>query len=172
MQSLASFSASRVGRAYFIETNGFRRDGTNLVFQFDTGASMSIIGLNSICDGSDEKECLKDILENHISAFDKTSFDNATAKTVTLEEVVAYPCVISDISMMGVRIKKLFFHVVLGDINLPLLGFDFSDDCAYHHSINGDIDILAMTDMPGSKWYKREVIDFDRVLDEYYKQKL
>lgn len=61
MQSLASFSASRVGRAYFIETNGFRRDGTNLVFQFDTGASMSIIGLNSICDGSDEKECLKDI---------------------------------------------------------------------------------------------------------------
>lgn len=168
MQSLGSFSAKHVGKAYMVEVEHFRRDDESLFFQFDTGAHTSLIGLNSICDDNGKN---RDILNNLVCR-EITQigilFQKPNSRTVTKEEVELYPCCISGISIMGTGSRKLYFHIYLGDINLPLLGFDFIDDCSIRHSRNGDMEIIAVPDDAGRRFYPGKVIDFDKILDEYY----
>ena len=57
---------------------------------------------------------------------------------------------------------------MFGDINNPLLGFDYSDDCYYLHHMGGNIEILGVASDAGKRFYPERVLDFDRVLDDFY----
>lgn len=166
MQLLDSFSAKHIGKSYILTIDGFRRNDETMVFQFDTGASATLIGLNSIVDDGKEerKELLKGIIMDEIKAKNVLPY-NPKAKTVTNEEVEIFPCVINDVSIMGTAPRTLYFHIYLGDVSMPLLGFDFIDDCTFHHSKNGDMEILAVPDDAGKAYYTGSVIDFNAVLE-------
>ena len=83
MQSLASFSAKRIRKTYLVEVLNLRRDNEKVVFQFDTGASMSLIGLNTICDDDEShKELLKSIIVQKIEE-KVVGEQREKAKTVT-----------------------------------------------------------------------------------------
>ena len=148
MQSLASFSAKRTKRSYILAVDSFRRDNRRLVFQFDTGASMSLVGLNTVCDDDEGKAILARIILEEVAA-NGIEEEKEFAKTATNEEVGVYPCRLSGVSIMNTKPRDLYFHVYLGDVNLPLLGFDFTDYCDYHHRINGDIEVTAISDYAG-----------------------
>ena len=168
MQSLASFSTIKARKSYFVRVRNFRRDVEELFFQFDTGASLSLIGLNTICDKSEEKqEKLLKILQEEIDKNGIAAYHD-NPKTVTEEEVIVYPCKMEGVSIMGTSTMCLYFYIYLGNVNMPLLGYDYVDGCSYQHSIGGNIEVLAVEDNVGKKYYPEKVIDFNRVLDGYY----
>ena len=172
MQSLASFSTIKARKSYYVRVKNFRRDTEELFFQFDTGAALSLIGLNTICDKSIEDQnilrniILKEINENGIEAHQDSP------KTVTEEEVIVYPCRLDGVSIMGTTAVCLYFYIFLGNVNMPLLGYDYVDDCCYRHSIGGNIEVMAIADNVGRKHYPQKIINFNKVLDEYYRIKV
>lgn len=167
MESVASFSLLKSKKAYFVNIQNLRNDGDDILFLCDSGASMSLIGLNTICgDSEDDCNALKSILEEEIRINGIKEHDGHP-KTVTRETLSVYPCKIDGISVSGTLPSTLYFHIFLGYINLPLIGFDYIDDCAFRHGIGGNIDVIAIAASAGKRFYPDEVIDFNRVLDAY-----
>lgn len=167
MESAASFSLLKSKKAYFVNIQNLRNDGDDILFLCDSGASMSLIGLNTIC-GENEDDCkiLKSILEKEIQKNGIKKHDG-NPKTVTRETLAVYPCKIDGVSVSGAAPSTLYFHIFLGHINLPLLGFDYIDDCSFRHGIGGNIDVTAIATNAGRRFYPDIVIDFNRVLDTY-----
>ena len=176
MQSVAyfvpvsSFEASKRGRSYLIKVSNLRPEPDSVYFQLDTGAGMSLIGLNTIC-GDDEKkkEILHRIILEESSRFGIKE-EVMVAQTVTREEVNLYPCRCEGVSVSNTAPKPLYFHIYLGDVSMPLLGFDYIDDCTCHHTINGNFIITAIADTVGKRFYPEKVLDFNKILEEYEKE--
>ena len=169
MRSLGSFSTIRNNATFYVRVKHFRWDAEDVFFQFDTGAAVSLIGLNTICDDDEKK---KDILRKLIlREVSHKGIDphRGNPKTVTRQELVVYPCKMDGVSIMGTHPITLFFHVYLGDVNTALLGYDYIDACAFRHAIGGDIDISAVADHVGRTYYPGRVLDFSSVLKEYYR---
>lgn len=167
MEYAASFSTIKFGKAYIVDVRNLRRDKRSIPFQVDSGASMSLIGLNTICGKNEEKaKILKEIVVSEIQSASVNRYLQRP-KTITNEEVIVYPCKCGGISVCGTLPVTLYFHFFLGDITLPLLGFDFLDDCSYHHSIGGDLLISAMAKDIGKRFYPDNVLDFNDILDRY-----
>ena len=168
MQSLGSFSTIKARKSYFVRVKDFRRDTEEIYFQFDTGASLSLIGLNTICDDSDtNKEILRKIILREIVKNGVDSHQDSP-KTVTEEEVTVYPCMLEGVSIMGTAPITMYFYIYLGNVNMPLLGYDYVDDCSYRHSIGGNIEITAVAENVGKKYYPERILDFNAILEEYY----
>ncbi len=166
MESVGSFNAIKSGKAYIVEVDNLVPDDRLLAFHVDSGASVTLIGLNSFCRSGNESdhELLKGILEDEIL---KESFmaSKTSGSTVTKEEIDMYPCKFSGVSIAGTSPITLYFHIYLGNIGIPLLGFDYIDDTSYHHSIAGDLIFTAVQDDPGKRFYPEKVIDFNKVMD-------
>ena len=169
MESIASFSLTKGNHGYFVFVKNFRKERDEILIHFDPGAGFSMIGLNTITQNDREKEILKDIIIRRMSEESIKPYDYPV-KTVTKEEVIIYPCRISDIEIGETHRDKFYFHLFLGDINNPLLGFDYSDDCYYIHRMGGDIEVIAVSDKAGEKNYPDKVLDFDKVLELFYKE--
>ena len=163
MESIASFSLKKGAHAYFEYVRNFRRDNDEMLFHFDPGAGFSMIGLNTIAENDDEKTILKSILQKTILEDQVVPYKNPM-KTVTKEELTVYPCKKSGVYIGGVRLEYFYFHIVLSDINNPLLGFDYSDDCYYVHNIGGNIEIIGVASNAGERFYPEKVLDFDTIL--------
>ncbi len=82
-----------------------------------------------------------------------------------------YPCRFRGASISGTKPIDLYFFLHLGNVSVPLLGFDYIDDCSYHHSIGGDFVVNAVADEVGKRFYPDSVIDFNRVLDQFSKKR-
>lgn len=169
MQLAASFSTIKAGRAHFLKVGNFLKDKKDLYFQFDTGASVSLIGINTVC-GSDKSKraILTELLKNEIGKRNIPLLKDKP-KTVTGEELNLYPCKTASVSIMQTPPIEMYFYCYLGNVNIPLLGNDFLEGCIYHHSLNGNIEIMSMSDENQSQFYPNDVIDFDYILDEYHK---
>jgi len=151
-----------------VNVKRFHPDGDMMLFHVDSGASVTFLGLDSFCDPDqlDEYRLLKSIVEDEIRA---EGFENLSdsASTATKEEIEMYPCKYEGVSISDTREITLYFYLYLGDIGMPLLGFDYLDDCSYHHVIGGDLMIVAVARDVGKRFYPDKVIDFNRVLSQY-----
>ncbi len=168
MDLIASFSAHKVRTSHFLTLDGITEDGV-LHFLFDTGAAVSLIGINSLFqdDENDKKELFKKIVESEIE-LQHVIPRSQDLKTVTKQSVKTYPCVSHGISIEGTRAMDFYFDLSLEDISIPLLGSAFTDDCAYNHAMNGQLIISAMKDNPGSEYYDAcNVLDFDSVMTRF-----
>ena len=168
MESVHSFSASNLGKAYGVYVHDFHPDGDAMLFQVDSGASVTFLGINSFCDESDTAnyDCLKRIIMDEIA---KGSFESVknSASTATDEQVEMYPCKCSGVSVARTLPITLYFYIYLGNTPIPLLGFDYIDDCSYHHSIGGELVVNAVAPDVGKRFYPDRVIDFNEVLKRY-----
>ena len=79
----------------------------------------------------------------------------------------------ASISLIGLNTiaDNLSDKIFLGDITLPLLGFDYLDDCSYHHTIGGDLLVSAVAKDIGKRFYPDNVLNFNSILDQYEKAK-
>ena len=148
----------------------FLRDNDDFLFQFDTGASLSLIGLNSICEDDEQnKQVLKEIIINHIKK-ERILAHKGTLKTVTEETMEVYPCKLAGVSIMGTMPITFYFHIYLGNISIPLIGYDYIDDCTYYHKAGGRLEVISIADNVGKRFYLENVLDFNNILEEYYKK--
>ena len=167
---VASFSTIKVNKSYYVHVDGVRRDLENLYFQVDTGASISLIGLNTICDeDSTRKNVLKTVIRKEVGTYGIIPFKERP-RTVTGEQVEVFPCKLNGVSVMGTNPFTFFFCVYWGNISVPLLGYDYLDDCTYHHVAGGVVEILGVTEHPGRRFYSDNILDFNKVLDKYYSE--
>lgn len=172
MEYVDSFNAIKAGKAYIIEIDNMTLDNRVITFHVDSGASVTLLGINSFCKPGDESQyaLLYSIVEKEIQSGQYESNKNL-GKTITYEELEMYPCKISGVSILGTKPFTLYFHIYPGKIGMPLLGFDYIDDTSYHHTIAGDLVFNAIAEQPGSRFYSGNVIDFNKILDTFNKQK-
>ena len=165
---ISSFSLRKINNHFFVPVINLMDRKKVLWFQFDTGAYVSLIGLNSIC-GDDEKACasLRQLLVEEIGK-KKIEKTDMGLRTVTLEPIETYPCRCENISVGGTVPITFFFHICLKNIGFSLLGMDYLDDCVFHHGIGGTIDISAVAKDAGKRFYLKEALDFRRVLNRYF----
>jgi hypothetical protein len=170
MESVGSFSATKAGKSYIVKVNGMHPEGKAMLFQFDSGASVTLLGLNSFCDNDDmaSYNLLKSIIETEIESGNFERYKNS-GSTATDQSIEMYPCKYDGVSISGTKEITLYFNIYLGNIGMPLLGFDYIDDTSYHHSIGGDLVINAVADNVGKRFYPEKVIDFNKVLASYKK---
>lgn len=168
MEYVNSFSTTKAGKAYIVNVYNIHPDGDVMVFQVDSGASVSFMGLNSFCDPdkTDEYNILRDIVSDEIRNGHFERFKNS-ASTATQEEVELYPCKMDNVSISDTAPITLYFCLYLGNVSMPLLGFDYIDDCTYNHRIAGDIIFTAVAEDIGKRFYPDKVIDFNRVIDRF-----
>ena len=161
----------KIRGCYYVYLQNFISRKDAVMFQFDTGALVSLVGLNSIC-GENSEDCLrlKGIVERHIreKAIEKL---RGSLRTVTEETVEAYPCCCHGVSVAGAKPVDFYFHICLNRISFPLLGMDYIDDCSFYHAIAGTVEINAIADNPGKRFYDGNVLDFDEILSEFFGNK-
>ena len=168
MEYVNSFSANKAGKAFVVSVDGIHPDGKTLVFHVDSGASVTFLGLDSFCSPSkkDDYKLLKDLIVAEIEdgGFEKVK---KSASTATNEEVEMYPCKIDRVVISDTREITLYFYIYLGLAGMPLLGFDYIDDCSFQHRIDGDLIFVAFADNPGKRFYPEKVIDFTKIISQY-----
>ena len=90
-------------------------------------------------------------------------------RTVTNERVEIYPCKCSDVSIEGTPKITFYFHLYLGTVSLPLLGFDYIDDCSFSHRSKGDIEVSAVSQNAGKRFYENGTLDIRAVMENFSK---
>ena len=176
MDLIASFSSKKINISNFFVIKGLLGDISPL-FLFDTGAACSVVGVNSFFSKdenglySSNKETFEKILNDEISIQNIRPRDD-DLKTANGQRIKAYPCICHDVMIQGITLNSFYFDISFEEVNIPLLGCSFSDDCAYSHSINGHIDISGMKSNPGEDFYKKNsLINFDIVRSRYESQR-
>ena len=168
MQSVDTFSITKFDQAYAVNVGGLRPDGENALFLFDTGACVSLVGLNSLVDQNFHRR-LGELLQDEIQKNHVTPRQNMP-KTVTQESLEVYPCKCDGVSIAAAAPITFYFHIYLGIIDLPILGFDYIDDCSYHHEIGGKLIVSAIAKNVGKRFYPEKVIDFNKVKERFQSQ--
>ena len=168
MQFVDSFEVTKIGKAYVVKVNELHPKRKTMLFHVDSGASVTLVGLNSFCNKEDigNYNLLKSIIEERIQAdgLDKYVY---SAKTATEEQVETYPCKCDGVSISETKPITLFFHIYLGNVGMPLLGFDYIDDTSYHHTIAGDLIVTGVAEDIGKRFYPEKVLDFNSILEDY-----
>ena len=96
------------------------------------------------------------------------SFNAHKIKTSYNQAIETYPCVSHSVSVENAGEIDFYFDFSFQNISLPLLGTSFTDDCAYVHSINGDLIITGMKNSIGAGYYKScNSLDFDKVMARF-----
>ncbi len=81
-----------------------------------------------------------------------------------------FPCKCDGVSISGSREITLYFYFYLGNIGMPLLGFDYIDDCSYNHTISGNILVTAVAENVGKRFYPEKVLDFNHILNRFIRE--
>ena len=102
---IGSVSLRKLEKAYIVDVKDLVAK-KEIPFLFDTGAGISLIGINTLSgDEPEDRELLKQIIEKKI-ARNGILENGRPPKTVTREQ-----------------------------IEIPLLGFDYIDNCSFSHRI-------------------------------------
>ena len=109
----------------------------------------------------------KQILKGEISS---QNVDIRRHKVANNQVIESYPCICHHVSIQGLEEMDFYFDITFSEMNSPLLGGSFIDDCAYTHSINSNINITAIKDHAGKEYYTGyNLLEFDKVVAEYKK---
>ena len=169
MDLMASFSSRRINVFNFFYIYGML-DDNGLEFLFDTGAICPVVGVNNFFDDEDAKERreLEDILNEEIIN-QNVKCRPAPLKAANRQEVKTYPCVCNGISIERADVTDFYFDISFDDISVPLLGSSFIDDCAYNHTINGNVNITGIKNCAGASYYKGyNLLDFNKVATRFH----
>lgn len=139
--------------------------GLRTLAKFDTGAAVSIIGLERFGRELQEQSFLNFFLNY---ARDKR-IDKKVYTAANGLEIETYPCVIDKISLDGAEIFKFRFGLVLAQkSNRFLLEYDFISCCAFEHTIGGSIVIRTFSQTKyAASAPSAERVDLTAVLQEY-----
>lgn len=177
MDLIASFSSQKVERFNFFILRGLMGD-SGLFFLFDTGAICPVIGVNSFFvrndnpDYSSNVAALTKILQDEIKT-QKILARPKPLKTANNQSVTTYPCVCHKVSISNTPERDFYFDISLDEINIPLLGSSFIDDCAYSHAINGNIIITGIKEQAGAEYYKGlNILEFDDIAIKFQKDRI
>lgn len=141
--------------------------GLRTLAKFDSGAAISIIGLERF--GRELQDKL------FLDFFDKYIKDNGIDKKVYTaangQEIETYPCTIDKISLDGTDIINFRFGLVLTQkSNRFLLGDDFISCCEFQHMIGGSI---LVNDFSQSRYEaytsKTKLADLTAIFSNYKK---
>lgn len=164
MASIASFEIPVNGSKFIVDVNNLFGNGDIIPFCFDTGANVSVIGLNTVCgDDPEQQNKLKSIILKQIQ---REKIQPYEAKSVALESMLLYPCSSRDVSVAGIRGGNFYFHIYLGNVGIALLGFDYINRCRFTHEIGKSIYVTAIEDMKYSL-YQGKVLDFNEVIRQF-----
>ena len=84
------------------------------------------------------------------------------------QELPSYPCVCHNASIENTEKWDFYFDISFDEINLPLLGSCFTDDCNYNHPINDQLIITEIKERTDSQYYQGYcVLNFDIVAAKY-----
>ena len=165
MDLIASFSSQTVRSFHFFKLRGLIHNQI-MSFLFDTGAAYSVVGINHLLKpgqytDENKKQQLREafIEESKRQGIKERS---ERLRTVNNAMIVTYPCICHGVSIEGAAEMDFCFDFSLSDINLPLLGGSFMNDCTYSPSINGSVIVSGMKDNPGMSLYRNvPVVDFN-----------
>ena len=168
MDFIASFSSQKVNNFHFFLIHGLIGKD-DLAFLFDTGAACSVVGVNNLfrkgADPSGRMNAFEKLLRYKLISH---AIPPRPMKTANRQEVTTYPCVSHQVSIADTEKRDFYFDISFDEINIPLLGSSFIDDCAYHHAISGNLCITSIKEQAGSSFYNgRNTLDFDMVVTEF-----
>lgn len=110
--------------------------GLRTLAKFDSGAAISIIGLERF--GRELQDKL--FVDFFINYTKDNSIDKKVYTAANEQEIETYPCMIDKISLNGTDIINFRFGLVLTQkSNRFLLGDDFISCCEFQHMIGGPI---------------------------------
>ena len=97
-----------------VKVKGLHPKGKSMIFHVDSGASVTVVGLNSLCDKDDTKnyEQLKAIIEREISKENLEPYA-INGSTVTEEQIKIYPCRYEGVSISETVPITLYFYIHL-----------------------------------------------------------
>ncbi len=171
MDLIASFNALKVRTSHFLTVDGILKDGV-LHFLFDTGAAVSLIGLNCLFPEDEHRKItlLESIVKDELSSQQVVPRPDPY-KTANNQNVTTFPCVSHGVSIEGAKAIDFYYDFSFDDVSLPLLGTTFSEDCAYHHTIGGMLTVTGIKENPGLSIYQGiNVLDFDIVIKQFEKE--
>ena len=90
---------------------------------------------------------------------------------MTQEKVEMYPCRYQGVSVSGTNPGTFYFYIYPGNINMPLLGFDYLDDCSFHHGIGGSLIVNAIAENAGKRFYPEKLLDFNIIMEKFKKER-
>ena len=172
MDLIASFNSHKVRTFHFFRISGILKDEV-LSFLFDTGAACSIVGVNNLVpgvagDSTVVRQELERILMEEIRQ-QEVETRVESFRTASNDEIISYPCVCHNTSIEGSKSIDFYFDISMQEVNLPILGSNFLDECSYTHTIDGNVVISAIKPNPGSKPYlDRNLLNFNKVMDRYH----
>lgn len=169
MDSIASFKIPAFESKFIVDVQNLLGDETMVPFCFDTGANVSLIGLNTVC-GNNQSDwgILKTIVEKHVARKKIVPF---MAKTVAMEEMMLFPCKSEKVSVAGTQETTFYFHIFLGRIGVALLGFDYINGCSFTHEIGKSIFVNAVNNKMNAALYPKNVLNFHDIMKEFRKKK-
>ena len=172
MDYFDSFSAFKQGNAYVVYVYGLHPDRITMPFQVDAGSAYTLLGLNSFYHPkkSMEYDLLKKIIAEEIEGGGYESVKHSGI-TVTQEKVELYPCRYQGVSVSSTNPGTFYIYIYLGDVDTPLLGFDYLDDCSFHHGIGGNLIVNAIAENVGKRFYPEKLLDFNIILEKFRKER-
>ena len=166
-QQLASVSLRKLKKSYIVFAKGFIERKKKTAFIFDTGASITLIGINTLI-GNDKESFyrMKYIIEQEI--MEKGVLEHGELlKTATEEQIQVYPCKCEGVSIEGMREITFYFHIYPGRVGMPLLGFDYIDDCTFSHGMGGTVNITSVSEKAGKRFYAENVLDLRKIMQKF-----
>lgn len=170
MDLIASFSSQQVHAFHFFKITGLINNQI-MNFLFDSGAAYSIVGINHLVKAGDVKNKERVIDRMRQGFIEEARVQGISERKEKLraannEPIITYPCVCHNVSIEGSAAIDFYFDFSLTEINLPLLGGSFMNDCSYSHPVGGSVIVSGMTDRPGTEMYRGlHVVDFRKMTD-------
>ncbi len=129
---------SHIKNSYVIITKNLVPDNRMAAMKFDTGASITIISLETLYPGLSEAEL--EVCRNNLREKFRDKMLNPAPKSASGHELECIPSYKENVIMSSEKIDKLFYYIALNvGTNKILLGDDFISCCEFSHDIDGDI---------------------------------
>lgn len=137
------------------------RLGLRTLAKFDSGASVSIIGLARFDNRINNIRFIEEF-EKYAQRHKVVEEEYTVANG---EKIATYPCIMNLISVDGTVISNFMFRIILdGKANKFLIGDDFISCCKFNHEIGGAIEISEFSQSRYNLKHNKEMINLEEIL--------
>ncbi len=138
--------------------------GLRTLAKFDSGASVSIIGLARF----DKRINNIRFMEEFVKYAQKHKVVKEEYTVANGQTIATYPCIMNSISVDGTIINNFMFRIILdGKVNKFLIGDDFISCCKFDHEIGGAIEISEFSQSRYDIKHNKEMINLKEVFKQF-----